>query len=85
MAGGFTFSFYKDCSQIAGKVGSGFSTALRRDMWLHKNKYKGLVARITGIPSKTDFAGNPKTIRHPVFIGWHPEKNGFRLQDIVLK
>lgn len=81
MAGGFYFSFKEGCPSIDGKVGTGFSDELRRDMFAHPQRYVGLVARV----GYQDITADRK-LRMPRFLGWHPDKNDpFRINQIILK
>jgi len=45
MAGGFTYSM-KPTSDVVGKVGTGFSHALRKKMWENPKAYRGLYAKV---------------------------------------
>ncbi len=45
MAGGFTYS-YPDSDEIVGRVGTGFSDAMRKDMWKNPQNYIGQTARV---------------------------------------
>lgn len=45
MAGGFTYS-YPDSDEIVGRVGTGFSDAMRKDMWQNPQNYIGQTARV---------------------------------------
>lgn len=45
MAGGFTYS-YPDSEEIAGRVGTGFTDEMRKDMWAHPENYIGQIARV---------------------------------------
>ena len=45
MAGGFTYS-YPNSDEIVGRVGTGFTDEMRKDMWQHPEKYIGQIARI---------------------------------------
>jgi len=67
--GGFTYSHTPD-GPIAGRVGTGLSDALRKDMHANPSKYLGLVAKVTA-QDKFDSGA----LRVPVFKGWHLDKN----------
>lgn len=45
MAGGFEYS-YPDSDKIVGRTGTGFSDAMRKDMWEHPENWIGQVARV---------------------------------------
>ena len=45
MAGGFTYS-YPDSDEIVGRVGTGFTDEMRKDMWQHPENYIGQTARV---------------------------------------
>ena len=68
-AGGFTYSHTPD-GPIAGRVGTGLSDELRRDMHHFPEKYRGLVARVTAAEKFKTHA-----LRAPAFEGWHLDKN----------
>jgi hypothetical protein len=44
-AGGFVYT-YPNTDKIVGRVGSGFTDQLRKDMYAHPKKYEGIVARV---------------------------------------
>lgn len=62
LAGGFEYSTTKE-GPIVGRVGTGFSHGLKRDMLESPSKYEGLQARIKVIPGHEG--------RAPAFISWH--------------
>jgi len=68
--GGFYYSHTPD-GPIVGKVGTGLSDELRRDMYLNPKKYIGRVAVVEamGIYDKTG------ALRAPSFVRWHLDKN----------
>lgn len=77
-AGGFEFSWGD--GNVAGKVGTGFSDKLRKDMKENPEKYKGLVAKVKAqevYPSKNENDNKPGALRAPSFKSWHPDKNTF--------
>ena len=68
-AGGFYYSRTPN-GPIVGKVGTGLSDAMRRDLWKSRGSLSGKVATIKfekELPSGAFFA--------PVFTRWHPDKN----------
>jgi len=68
-AGAFTYSRTPD-GPVVGKVGGGFSDALREDMWKRKDAYRGAVAKVLGEKETAS-----KAIAKPRFTGWHLDKN----------
>ena len=64
--GGFTYLF----NGAEGRVGTGLSGALRRDILKHPAKYKGLIARVQ---AQEVFPSGK--LRAPAFKGWHLDKN----------
>lgn len=82
--GGFTFSHTPD-GPVVGRVGSGLSDAQRRDMHLHPEKYQRAVAMVAGARLATGGARHTSgAVRAPSFKGFHPDKNGDRLDTLVL-
>ena len=80
--GGFLYSHTPD-GPIVGRVGTGFSDKLRKDMFKHKRRYIGLIARVTGL-GVYKRQGALGAIRAPAFIDFHPDKNDpMRMQKIV--
>jgi ATP-dependent DNA ligase len=71
--GGFYYSYSKS-GPIVGKVGTGFSDVVRRDMYKNPGKYLGAVAMLKADPQTK--VGKPLT--KASFIGLHPEKNILR-------
>lgn len=67
--GGFLYSHEPD-GTIVGRVGTGLSDELRRDMHEHPNRYKGLVARVK---AQDKFPSG--ALRAPAFQDWHLDKN----------
>ncbi len=67
--GGFMYSHDID-SPIVGRVGTGLSDSLRKDMFENPGKYKGLVARIKAADKYPSGA-----LRAPAFSDWHLDKN----------
>jgi bifunctional non-homologous end joining protein LigD len=67
VVGGF---YYSDTpgGKIVGRVGTGLNDALRRDMAVNPNKYRGRVAMVAG---SRYASGVGRTLS---FKGWHPEK-----------
>jgi hypothetical protein len=68
MAGGFSFSYTKD-GPVIGRVGTGMSHALKRDMLAQPDQYKGLTARILMQRTADRYAP-----RAPKFYGFHPDQ-----------
>ncbi len=77
--GGFYYSHTPD-GEIAGKVGTGLSDELRKDMHRNQEKYKDAVAVVTAQEKYSSGA-----LRVPAFKNWHIEKNPDRLDDLVKK
>lgn len=67
--GGFLYS-HEPWGPVVGRVGTGLSDALRRDMHSHPERYKGLTARVT---AQDKF--HTGALRAPSFQGWHLDKN----------
>ena len=68
-AGDFSYSWAPD-GPVVGKVGTGFTDAVRKDLWKNKKKYLGRVAQVTAL-NKYDSGALAK----PSFQGWHIDKN----------
>ena len=68
MAGGFEFSYTKD-GPIVGRVGTGMSHAMKKDMLASPSKYEGLTARILMQRAAERYAP-----RAPKFYGFHPDQ-----------
>jgi hypothetical protein len=62
-AGGFYYS-YTPGGPIVGKVGTGFSDEMRKDMWLNPDVYIGRKARV-------QFFREGHALQHPSFIALH--------------
>lgn len=56
--------------RLVGKVGTGFSRKLRRDMFERPNVYLGAAAKLT---AQTQYSSG--ALGKPVFQGWHPDKS----------
>jgi hypothetical protein len=69
LAGGFSFSRTPD-GPVVGRVGTGFSHELKRDMAQNPEKYKGLHARIATQPAPSHYAP-----RAPAFRSWHLDQD----------
>jgi hypothetical protein len=69
MAGGFEFSYTKD-GPIIGRVGTGMSHAMKRDMLQNPSKYEGLTARVLMQRTADRYAP-----RAPKFYGFHPDQD----------
>jgi hypothetical protein len=67
--GGFFYS-HEENGPIVGRVGTGLSDELRRDMHSHPDRYKGLVARVK---AQDKFPSG--ALRAPAFYDWHLDKN----------
>ena len=68
-AGGFEYSLTPR-GKIVGRVGTGFTDELRKDMWKNPKKYKGKAAKVTALDQYESGA-----LRAPAFTGqWHLEK-----------
>lgn len=67
--GGFIYSHERN-GPVVGRVGTGLSDELRRDMAKHPEKYKGLVARVA---AQDKFSSG--ALRAPSFQSWHLDKN----------
>lgn len=67
--GGFVYSHDPE-GPIVGKVGTGLSDILRRDMHKNPSRYEGLVARVTAAEKFSSGA-----LRAPAFENWHLDKN----------
>ena len=68
-AGAFLYSRTPD-GPVVGKVGTGFSRKLRRDMWSRKESYIGGVAKVTA-----EKATKRGALTKPRFSGWHSDKS----------
>ena len=83
-AGGFTFSHTPD-GPIVGKIGTGFTDALRQDMWKRPEVYRGAVAKVLA----HELYGTkeaPGALRVGTFKGFHLDKTDpDRLQQIYTK
>lgn len=81
-AGGFAYSWDPD-GPIAGRVGTGFSQAMRSDMYEHPERYVGRVAKV----KSQDRFQNRKdpsqlgALRAPSFKGWHIDKTDPALME----
>ena len=74
-AGGFAYS-WKPKSEIVGRVGTGFTQAMRVDMLQNPEKYKGKVARIKTQEIFQSGAARAPSFRDiPEFYSMHVEKN----------
>lgn len=79
-AGGFTFSHTPD-GPVVGRIGTGFSDSLRKDMHNYPEKYKGLIAVVSGNELYRSGA-----IKQPAFKNFHLDKNDKeRLENIIHK
>lgn len=69
LAGGFEFSL-TPTGPIVGRVGTGMSHDLKRDLHDNPDRYVGLKAKILTTPAPESYAP-----RAPVFAGWHMEQD----------
>lgn len=69
MAGGIIYS-WEEGGKPVGKIGTGFSHAMKEDMLSNPDKYIGRVARVKAL----DLSKN-KVLVKPSFSLWHVEKN----------
>lgn len=69
MAGGFEYS-WTATGPIAGKVGSGFDFATKKDMYDHPEKYIGKVAKVRALSISAN-----KALMKPSYQGLHVDKN----------
>lgn len=67
-AGGFTYS-HEPGGPVVGSIGTGFSQALRKDLFSRPEVYKGTVARV--VAEKQAASG---ALMKPRFTSWHPDK-----------
>jgi hypothetical protein len=67
--GGFRYSFSAK-GPIVGRVGTGLSDALRKDMHENPDRYLGVVAKIRAMEKFPSGA-----LRAPAMLGWHLDKN----------
>lgn len=80
LAGGFEFSRTKN-GPIVGRVGTGFSHELKRDMLQNPSKYEGLHAKIRTTPAPAHYAP-----RAPAFAGWHLDQDmpeGIKMAGVI--
>ena len=69
LAGGFEMS-RTHSGPVVGRVGTGFSLALKKDMIENPDKYIGLQARIKTTPAPAKYA--PRAAK---FVGWHLDQD----------
>jgi hypothetical protein len=69
MAGGFEFSYTKD-GPVVGRVGTGMSHSMKRDMQQNPSKYEGLQARVTMQRAPMKYAP-----RAPAFKSFHLDQD----------
>ena len=77
-AGGFEFS-HKPHGPIVGKVGTGLSDALRKDLHEHPGRYLGAVATVE---AQQRFSSG--ALRAPRFSRWHLDKNPQEKIDVFV-
>lgn len=76
-AGGFVYKWPGD-SEPVGKIGTGFSDKMRRDMYENPEKYKGKTVKVEAhdiYPKKDSQNTQRGALRMPVFKAFHPDKN----------
>lgn len=66
LAGGFEYAIAPS-GPVVGRVGTGFSHALKKDMLANPSKYEGLAARIKVIRGHEG--------RAPAFLSWHLDQD----------
>lgn len=69
MAGGFTYA-WEPGGKPVGKVGTGFTHAMKTDMLKNPSNYVGRVAKVKALDLSVS-----KVLIKPSFDGWHLEKN----------
>ena len=72
--GGFWYAYEDAPDKIVGKVGTGLSDKLRRDMHKNPQKYIGRVAKVEGT-EKYKRGENRGAIQKPVFKEFHIDKD----------
>jgi len=77
-AGGITFDRVQGKKVKLSRVGTGFSQALKKDMFRHPDAYKGLIARVRAMEQHTSGA-----LRAPSFSGWHLDNPSDRIPRIA--
>lgn len=78
-AGGFVYKWPGD-NESAGKIGTGFSDEMRKDMHDNPDKYKGKVIKVKAhdvYPKKDGQNTQRGALRMPVFKAFHPDKNDY--------
>jgi hypothetical protein len=76
LAGGFTYARTPRGPEV-GRIGTGFSHALKTYMAKHPEKIRGLVARVEALREFPSGA-----LRAPAFKGFHNEKSGPRVLEV---
>lgn len=71
-AAGFTYSYEPD-GPIAGRVGTGFSNKMRKDMFKSPEKYVGRVAKVRS-QEKYKSTSQLGALRAPAFKEWHIDR-----------
>jgi hypothetical protein len=69
-AGGILFDLVQGKKVKASRVGTGFSQALKKDMFRSPSKYVGLIAKVQAMEQHSSGA-----LRAGSFQGWHQDKN----------
>jgi len=75
-AGGFEYSWTPD-GPVVGRVGTGFTHAMRRDMLQNPEDYVGRVAKVKSMDAKQNKTDPSQlgALRAAGFKGWHLDKN----------
>jgi len=69
-AGGILFDRVQGKKVKVSRVGTGFSQALKKDMFKNPKKYLGLIAKVQAMEQHSSGA-----LRAPSFQAWHQDKN----------
>ena len=69
MAGGFGYS-WKPGGEVVGRIGTGFSHEMKKDMHFNPEKYIGMVAKVRAY-SKSEVG----TLQNGAFKGWNERKS----------
>lgn len=69
MAGGFWYALEDNPDKIIGKVGIGFTDAVREEMWKNRDEFIGMVAKVETKPPYPS-----GILRTPAFKSWHLDK-----------
>jgi hypothetical protein len=76
LAGGFAYSWTPQ-GKVQGRVGTGLSHALKKEMLEDPQKFVGRVARVKALDVYRDKEDpkKPGALRAPAFKDWHLDKN----------